>query len=196
MIYAIIILSGFLSALILLVWFRKVQFDAVHRNWLDLEDKYGGKIIRSGFAVRPRYNGKIGENALSISISAEKRVKDKPRQYYLSVFLKKSSEVNFTVLSTEWIKDRKQNKAVELKSRKIANDKYVIEVKDGELLKKLPVKEIEKLTQEIDPVAYALVSKNGILTERISSNLIADTEFEKINPLIEGIDKLADLKLL
>ena len=43
----------------------------------------------------------------------------------------------------------------------------------------------EKTVEKMHPFAYTLISKKGIILERLSHNLIADTEFEPISQLLE-----------
>lgn len=193
MIYAIIVVSVLLLFMVVLVWLRKVQFDAVHRNFLDLIDNFGGKVVRSGFAIRPRYSGKFKELPLAISISSEKKSKDRSRLYYIAVYLKSVSEYNFTIMSLDWLDGRDHSKEGKSFVRKIFDEQYVVEVTDKQLLKKLDFNGIEKVVGKIDPFAYVLVSRRGVILERVSVNLIQDTEFENLRRLVEGIYRLSIL---
>ena len=193
MIYAIIVAAVLLVLLLSLVWLRKVQFDAVHRNFLDLIDNFGGKVARSGFAIRPRYSGKFKELPLAISISSEKKSKDRSRLYYIAVYLKSVSKYNFTIMSVDWLDGRDHSKAGKSFVRKIFDKQYVVEVTDKQLLKKLNFSGIEKVVGKIDPFAYVLVSRRGIILERVSVNLIQDTEFKNLRKLVEGIYQLSNL---
>ena len=103
MLYVLAFFVLVLVVLLLLIWLRKAQFDAVHRNFLDLEDHYGGRVIRNGFAIRPKYSGVFKENRMSISISSEKKTDDHPRQFYISIYMQAPSQINFTVLSNSWL---------------------------------------------------------------------------------------------
>ncbi|MCK4892315.1 MAG: hypothetical protein KAT07_00035, partial [Calditrichia bacterium] len=104
-VYLTIILSLILLIVGGLIWLRKAQYDAIHRNFLDLVDQYGGRVVRSGFAIRPKYTGRFKENNVSISFSTEKKNKNETRRYYLSVFLHATNEINFSILSMEWLGD-------------------------------------------------------------------------------------------
>lgn len=196
MVYLTIILSLILLTIAGLVWLRKAQYDAIHRNFLDLVDRYGGRVMRGGFAIRPKYAGTYKENNVSISFSSEKKNKNETRRYYLSVFLQTSNEVNFSILSMEWLGDKDQ---VDLSGRsiiKIFNNSYVIEVTDKDLIKKLDVAAIEKTVEKIHPFAYTLISKKGILFERISYNLLGDTDIKPISELLEGLHGLTTIAFL
>ena len=193
MVYLTILLSLFLLIVAGLIWLRKAQYDAIHRNFLDLVDQYGGRVVRGGFAIRPKYTGKIKENNVSISFSSEKKSKNETRRYYLSVFLQASNVINFSILSLEWLGDTGK---VDLGSRvikNIFNKKYVIEVSDKHLMKKLDAKYIEKTVEKMHPFAYILVSRKGIILERLSHNLIADTEFQPISQLLENLYSLTNI---
>jgi hypothetical protein len=141
--------------------------------------------MRGGFAIRPRYTGKYKENNVSISFSTEKKNKNETRRYYLSVFLQAQNDINFSILSMQWLGDEEK---VDLKNRvvkMILNKKYIIEVSDKDLIKKLDARSIEKAVERMHPFAYTLVSKKGIILERISHNLIEDTELRPISQLLE-----------
>ncbi|MEZ4764279.1 MAG: hypothetical protein R3C26_14200 [Calditrichia bacterium] len=80
-------------AMLLLVLFRKIQFDAVHRNFLDFEDEFGGNIDRRGFAVRPKYNGIYKGQPFAISFTSEKD--QQIRRYYIVITMKGHSQKKF-----------------------------------------------------------------------------------------------------
>ena len=80
MLYIALLLVLLLFVLGALIWLRKIQFDAVHRNFLDLVDHYGGRVIRDGFAIRPKFSGFVNDRRISISISSEKKTKKNPRR--------------------------------------------------------------------------------------------------------------------
>jgi hypothetical protein len=191
MIYAFIIIGFVFIAIAGLIWMRKVQFDAVHRNFLDLVDHYGGRVDRSGFAVRPRFSGSLNSSPISVSISAEKKTKDKPRQFYISVYLKMPAGANFTVFSNDWLKWRESERKQTAHTQDIADQKYIVEVSEEKLLENLNFQHIEEIIRKIDPIAYVLVSKRGLILERLSSNLVKDTEFEHLHELIEGMSELS-----
>ncbi len=193
MIYAIIFLGIVLFALGVLVLLRKFQYDVVHRNFLALEDRYGGKIIRGGFAVRPRYVGEIEGNRFSVSISTEKNKQGSGRIYYLSFFMQKAADANFTIMSVDWLGKNVEAHRKKGQVKPIFQGKYQVEAAQKELFKKMDWPRMEEIVQQIHPFAYALVSSRGIVLERLSTNLARDTEFEQINPVINGMLKLGHL---
>ena len=78
-----------------MVWLRKINFDAIHKNFLRLEDQYGGRVIRGGFAVRPRYAGTYEGNEFSIAITTEKA--NGQRLYYVAVNMQCKSKMAFSI---------------------------------------------------------------------------------------------------
>ncbi len=191
MIYVILVLAVLFALLLFLIWMRKIQYDAVHRNFLDMVDNYGGKVVRGGFAVRPRYTTTYKESQLSVSISAEKKTKNQPRQFYISVFMQAPAEVNFTIMNTNWLERRKEADEKKRFTHRILNKKYLVEVADKALLQKLDFERLERIVEKIDPFAYVLVSKRGMILERISTSLVKDTEFEQLEGLAEGVYELS-----
>ncbi|MFZ0389838.1 MAG: hypothetical protein WAN36_05215 [Calditrichia bacterium] len=193
MIYLIIFLAVILVGFAVLIFLRKLQFDAVHNNFLDIVDRYGGKVVRGGFAVRPRYTGSYRNNNVSISISAEKREKNKPRQFFISLFYQSAANANFTVMAKDWLKLQNGKNQKNRIFKNVGNEKYVLEVTEKELMNQLDIPGIEEQVLKLDPFAYVLVSKKGILLERLSTNLIADTEFRHMEVLLDGVYELSRL---
>ncbi len=191
MIYVIVVLGVVLLAVLVLVWLRKLQFDAVHRNFLDLVDNYGGKVLRAGFAVRPRFSGAFRDFPLSVSISAENKTANTPRQFYISVYLQAPAESNFTVLSSDWLNWKDDSDKKNRYTRQIADKRYVVEVTNQGLLQKLNFQRIEEVVKRMDPFAYVLASGKGLILERLSADLIKDTEFERLSILIESMYELS-----
>ena len=190
MLYVLAFFVLVLVVLLLLIWLRKAQFDAVHRNFLDLEDHYGGRVIRNGFAIRPKYSGVFKENRMSISISSEKKTDDHPRQFYISIYMQAPSQINFTVLSNSWLSKKTETTEKKRFIKKIVRDHYSIEVTDYAIFTRINIPRLEKLIESMDPFAYVLVSKRGLILERLSDNLIADTEFNKLNHLLSSMEQL------
>ena len=69
----------------------------------------------------------------------------------------------------------------------------MIEVSDKKLMKKINTKRVETTVEKMHPFAYTLVSKKGIILERLSHNLIADTEFKPIMQLLEDLHSLTTI---
>ena len=137
MIFIVIGLILTILVFVVLIWLRKVQFDAVHKNFLDLVDKYGGRVIRDGFAIRPKFSGLFKDCRLSISISSEKKTEENPRRFYISIYFQSPGKLNFTVMSNDWLNLRQKHKAAKRITKQIAGKKYSLEVSEKNLLKRL-----------------------------------------------------------
>jgi hypothetical protein len=190
MIYILIAILGVAAIIAILIWFRKLQYDAIHQNFLDLVDHYGGKVIRGGFAIRPKYAGEYNNTKLSLSISSEKKKDQQSRRFYISLYLEAPSKINYTVMSANWLNIDSVDMS-DRSIRKICGNKYVIEVSEKKMLERLPIAEIENMVEKLDPFAYVLVSKRGLILERISQNLIEDTKFEHLDKLIQDLHALS-----
>ena len=177
-----------------LIWIRKIQFDAIHQNFLDLEDHYGGKVYRGGFAVRPKYIGLYEEIKLSISISSEKKSERQSRRFYISVYLEAPSLINFTVMSSNWL-NLEKNDMSQRHVKNIFENNYLVEVSEKRVLSRLNLKKIEEVVQQMHPFAYVLISKKGLILERISTNLVEDTKFEKLDTLVKLLNNLGQIPL-
>jgi hypothetical protein len=175
-----------------LIWLRKIQFDAIHQNFLDLEDNYGGKVYRGGFAVRPKYIGSFENIKLSISISSERKNNQRSRRFYISVYLEAPSKINFTVMSTNWLNLEKRDMS-DRHFKKIFKNSYLIEVSEKNILSRLNLKKIETMVEDLHPFAYALISKKGLILERISQNLVEDTKFQKLDELVKLLYDLGQI---
>ncbi len=174
-----------LIVILIMVWLRKVQFDAVHRNFLDLVDHFGGRVIRGGFAVRPRYSGSFKNQHVSISISSENW--QKQRRFYIAVTMQSRAKIHFSIISRDWLEsreaeDRRKRHAVDL-----MDGRYLLEVSNPNQLKTLNISSLNKIVEKLHPFAYVLIAKTGIILERISTNLIKDTEFPTLNRLLENV---------
>lgn len=193
MIIILVFFAVLLFGVGVLIFLRKAQYDVVHRNFLDLVDRYGGRVVRGGFAVRPRYTGQIEGIQVSVSLSSEKNKESGSRDFYISVYMKKPARTNFTVMSSEWLGSRAGKESPKRIIYSIWESRYQVEVNDKALLKKLNMPRIEEIVRKMHPFAYVLVSQRGIILEKVSLNLAKDTELEQIEPLIEGMRELSEI---
>jgi hypothetical protein len=177
-----------------LIWLRKLQFDAIHQNFLDLEDHYGGKVYRGGFAVRPKYVGLFEKIKLSISISSERKNDRQSRRFYISIYLESPGITNFTVMSVNWL-NLEKNDMSKRHFEKIYENKYLVEVSEKRVLSRLNLGQIEETIQKMHPFAYALISQKGLILERISQNLVEDTKYEKLDGLVKLLHNLGQIPL-
>jgi hypothetical protein len=186
MIYLILGFFLLLLFFAVLVWLRKVQYDGIHRNFLNLVDHYGGRIVRPGFASRPKYSGKFNDFPLTVSFSTEKKSESRSRQFYVSIFLQSPGKIN-------WLSESQLQAMSGRFVHWLSNKAYLIEVTDKKLLRKIDVSRIEKILEKLHPFAYVLVSKRGLILEKLSHNLLQDTEEEHLLPLFDGMYTLSNL---
>ncbi|RMG67653.1 MAG: hypothetical protein D6715_04255 [Calditrichaeota bacterium] len=168
-----------------LIWLRKLQYDAVHQNFLDLVDEFGGEVLRGGFAVRPRYRGSYQGRAVSISIYSEK--KEKGRAYYITVLMQLKAPATFTILSRQWIGEKPVQNKEQRHLKELVGGAYLLEVSEKESFGRLNIPQLEHLIGKLEPFAYILVAKSRLILERVSSKLIDDTKIEVLKPLLEAM---------
>jgi len=99
-------------------------------------------------------------------------------------------------MSNQWLNLRVESKEGKRPAVEIVENQYRLEVSQKNILKKLDIPKIENILKRIHPIAYVLVSKRGLILERISTNLIKDTEFDKLKELIEGMGELSRLTVM
>ena len=182
-----VIMSVVFVVLLVLIWLRKLQFDIVHRNFLEFEDQFGGRVIRGGFAVRPRFSGVYEGRKLTISITFEGG--GKHRKYYLAITLQANSPINFTIMSTDWLK-RREDSSQGRQGVKIAQGKYLLEVTESQDVNELDLAELERVVEQLHPFAYILISRTGIILERLSPDIVQDTKFEVLNKMVAALNEL------
>ncbi len=183
-----IILSLIFLALLMLVWLRKVQFDAIHHNFLSLEDEFGGRVVRAGFAIRPRFAGTYKGEDFSVSITSEKNGKE--RKYYIAIAMKSDSQFSFTIMSKEWLGNRELSPERQRDSLLIKDNQYLLEMAQSRNLGQLNISRIESIVAMMHPFAYVLIGKSRMLLERASLNIIQDTSLASMKPLLEGMYQL------
>ena len=123
MLYFLIFLFFLLFVWGLLLYIRKSLWDEIHRNLLDLEDKYGGHVVRHRFASRPVYHTKISGYDLAINFSADKL--NGKRVNYINLSYGAPASFSCTIADWNWLQ---KQEAGEQKDYKIisARDSTVI----------------------------------------------------------------------
>lgn len=185
-----IIMTIIFLFLLLLIWLRKVQFDAIHQNFLDLEDQLGGEVVRGGFAVRPRFKGEYNGKPFAISISSEGSREE--RRYYISVTMRAKSRYSFTVMDADWLGKRANDTGKERDLQPLLEGKYILELARNTRLGKKDLALIEKVIQPLAPFAYILVGGSSLMMERISHNIIEDTKIAHTPPLLAAMAAMAE----
>jgi hypothetical protein len=174
--------------LLALLGLRKVQFDAIHHNFLDLEDEFRGRVIRGGFAVRPSFAGKFKGQEIHVAISTEKA--EGERRYYIGVTMEAEPKINFFIKSTDWLGKKEIPEDQKDRTQAILNGQYWVEAKESGDFEKLNLADFEKIIAAIHPFAYILIGNSRVLLERISLRIVEDTKIESLRPLLEGMYRL------
>jgi len=181
----------FLIFFIIINYLRKLHWDTIHHNLLDLEDDIGGNIIRKGFLARPVFVGKYHNCEVTINFSQEKQKKG--RTNFINISLNKNVKKSITLLSLEWLKSQNE-KTDDLQIISLENSvQYGIRSKQvikGETKQNVITEHIEIL----HPFNYLFIGETGIIFEKSSLNIAKDTELENLKIILESIFKLSDVK--
>jgi len=181
---------------VLLVWFlmiyvRKSLWDTVHRNLLDLEDVYGGHVLRRSFLNRPYYHGQIEGVSVTINFSTEK---NRERITYIDVSMMLKPRVNLTLSTKEWLQmhgSESQQAFQEIENQ--SGKKYLLKISDqGWLNKEEHQKVFHRVLDEMTNLAYLFVGKTGLICEWQSEDVANDTRFDALNHRIRILVELGD----
>lgn len=192
MIFWIILISVALVLLliVMMIFMRKIHFDSIHRNLLDLEDKFGGKVIRGGFAVRPKYSGDYKGKKISVTIAYSKE--DGNRKYYIEITMQAKSKYQFSILGPNLMKGQdippdRRKKIIEL-----SDENYLLEVTDPSHIKLLNIKKIGNIVKTMYPFVFILITKTGLMLEKASNDLIKDTDIRHLVSLFKNMYELRE----
>jgi len=166
------------------------MWDAVHRNLIDLEDHYSGKIIRSGFAARPVFHCKLNNQDLTINFSTARTKSG--RKTYIDFSLTISSSVSITIAEKEWLAEQDSNNANSDSVIYINDDLHyiVLPANNRKIQKILERPDFRKTLQKFDKMAYLFVGKSGTICEFWTDKIDRDTEFTLMKNRIDQIQLL------
>jgi hypothetical protein len=184
---ALVVIIAILAAMIFL---RKLHFDTIHRNLLDLEDKYGGKVIRGGFAIRPKYSGDYKGKKVSVTITYSKE-KD-GRKYYIELTMQAKSKLQFSILGPNLMEGQEIPPERKEKIITLGKDNYLLEVTDPSHIKSLNIKKISNIVTKMYPFVFILITKTGLMLERVSNDLINDTDIRQLGNLFKNLYELRE----
>lgn len=183
-----IIMTIIFLAMLLLTLVRKAQFDAIHHNFLDLEDEFGGEVVRNGFAVRPKYAGEFKGQGVSVSITSEKVESD--RKYYIAVTMQAEADKTFSLMSTKWLGKKELPPEQNRETIPLKDGDYLLEASDPSNLYTFDTSLIENILSEMPAFAYVLMGKTRMLLETTTMNVVEDTKLDAMRPLFEGMYRL------
>ena len=176
-----------------MILIRKSLWDTVHRNLLDVEDNYNGKVIRTGFASRPAFKGIINGNDITINFSTEKLKSG--RKTYIDFSLTNASKNSLTIAEKKWLEEQgnkniSPNATIDLKN----NKSYVIMSSEKKKVAKLiNQKPLLLLLEKFDNLAYFFVGKTGTICEFWSDQIDNDTQFAIMKSRLENVNGLLAL---
>lgn len=174
--------------MVVIIFLRKLHWDAVQLNLLQLQNAIGGKVIRKGFLIRPLFHGNYKNMALTINFSTEKFKKN--RRNYIDITIDKKFKNSLTISSLDWLKERDESVS-EYEPIKIADTNYGLRrEKNIRVIKKNRNTEFINYVKQLHPINFIYFSKNGLLFERECQNITIETEYVKLK---ETIDQLYNL---
>ena len=166
---------------IAMIYVRKSMWDVVHRNLIDLEAKYSGKIIRSGFAARPVFQGKINNSDLTINFSTAKS--HKGRKTYIDFTLAISSPISITIAEREWLKEQdSQNPNMDTVFHVNDDLAYVLLPANNKKIEDIMAREdFRRVLRKFNQLAYLFVGKSGTIVEFWTDKIDKDTVYEQMD---------------
>ncbi len=190
MIYILAIIALIFVFWALLMYVRKSQWDTIHRNLLDLEDHFEGKVIRRGFATRPFFHGRVEGHPFTLNISSERI--DNERINYVDISWELPVKETFTIADFNWLKKRRDKTAEKLKLIKSEQGKEFALMHRNknrlEQLVKSPV--IQQFVSQFENLCYVFLGKTGLICEFSTENLANATEFKSLNSKLELLKML------
>lgn len=180
----ILLLYGFM------IYIRKTMWDAVHRNLLDLEELYNGRVMRRGFATRPYFHGKMGGSAFTINFSTEKR--GGKRNTYIDISYEKAAEITCTVSDKQWLEEQTIDAPSDfLTLQNSSAREFILRPASEEQVKKLAQNEPLKKMIDLNGLAYIFIGKSGLICELISEEVIKATQAENLDKILKSIHNLS-----
>ena len=181
--FLIVIMIMFL----VLVWLRKVQYDAIHRNFLSMEEKFGGKIVRKSSLFRPFYAGKVKEREIRVGFTSEKY--QNKRTYYVNYTLECSAKIQGSIIENKWYESRDEKSKEDMLP--LLDGKFWLQLK-GNVPKSI-LKKLETQLKNFPDFSYALIANTGMILERVTEKLVDESEAELNNMVISGMVKIANI---
>ena len=173
---------------LLINYLRKLHWDAIHNNLLDLVDEYGGNVYRRGFLARPVFHGIYKKSEVTINFSQE-RINSK-RKNYINISIDKKNKKSVTIVSLDWIKAQNESTDdMEIISINNSLD-YGIRGKNIKIIKR---NELKSHLQKLVPFNYLFLGQTGLIFEKESINLGVDTKLDVLKSCIESVYNLSNI---
>ena len=190
MIYILTALVGFILFLIIINYLRKLHWDVIHNNLLDLVDDIGGKVIRQGMLGRPIYHGRYKKLDITINFSTEKV--DKRRKNLIDFSIGIPLKQSFTISAYDWLQEREEGALEEFTGIDLGGSKeYGMRNTSGnDIVKKNMQKKFHDILKRLDPFLFLFVGRNGLLYETDGGNLAVSTKHPALKSDILAISDL------
>jgi hypothetical protein len=185
LIYGLILLVLFFF---LINYLRKLHWDVIHSNLLDLVDEFSGNVYRRGFLARPVFHGTYKNCEVTINFSQE-RINSK-RKNYINISIDKENKKSVTIVSMDWIK--LQNESSDDLGIISMNDsqEYGVRIKS---INNTTKNELISQMENLVPFNYVFLGQTGLIFEKESQNLGKETKLDSIKPYIETIYNLSNI---
>ena len=190
MIYILIAAAAIVLFLVIINFFRKLHWDVIHNNLLDLVDDIGGKVIRQGMLGRPIYHGQYKNLDVTINFSTEKS--KKRRRNLIDISIGTPMKNSFTISAFDWLSEREESALEEFKALDMEGiSKYGIRnPADKRIVKKNDRNKFRDILLQLDPFLFLFVGNNGILIEKEGGNLAVSTRHSALKDQIRAISDL------
>jgi hypothetical protein len=166
---------------------RKLHWDAIQINLLELADTIGGSVIRKGILARPIYHGRYQDKDLTINFSTDRT--GGKRNNFIDISIGMNLKNVYTISSLEWIRESSAGSIGDFVPLELTTDvEYGIRQSKGEKLAgKAESAKIKNYIRELDPFRFLHVSQNGILFEKEGENLGISTKHPKLKQQIDTL---------
>lgn len=176
MLVTLIIIAVILFLMGTVIFLRKLQYDQMHQNLLDLVDKYGGEVVRRGFAASPVYNGKFKNKMLVINFSSVREEKNE-REFYATFTYEVKISRLFSIMSLEWLEKHPVEQNPDAKTFEVG--KFRVSSSQPETLKMFKNKpEILDILQNMDNLVYLFSSVRGVMFEVQIGNMLHGSKID------------------
>lgn len=185
--YFIIFVIAIIFIFFVLNYLRKLHWDAVHHNLLDLVDDIGGKILRQGMFSRPVFHGKYRGEDITINFSQEKS--GAKRKSYMDISIGHAFKNSITISSLAWIEER--NESTKNFDEFLSQERYgiLLQNKTAQLNKNTKAK-LAELSKKLIPFNYLFIGNTGLIFEKECENIAHCTRHEHLKATLSGLIEL------
>jgi hypothetical protein len=179
--------------LVAMNFLRKLQWDAIHNNLLDLTDDIGGQVIRQGMLGRPIFHGNYRKLDITVNFSTERSKKG--RNNYIDISIGRNFNQTFTISALDWLREREGSALDEFTEISMnSQKKYGMRSKSGlDVIKKNMQQKFYELLQEMDPFSFIFIGYNGLLFEKRGGNLAMSTKHPVLKKNIDSLIELSGI---